>query len=129
MRISPLRIQLPHLQGGCDALGVLGASSATYWRLAVMLVLATSLAGCAAHYSADVVASPYGFFSGIWHGIVFPYSLITNLVSWFLGLLGIELLRDIQIVGRPNTGFFFYYIGFMAGLSVYGGAGQAAKAR
>src|SRR5689334_5941407 len=99
----------------------------TTWRFASALALTFLLAGCASHYPPGASESPYGLFSGIWHGLVFPYSLMTNLVSWLLSLFGINLLQDIQIVGRPNTGFFFYYIGFMIGLSAYGGAGHAAK--
>ena len=79
--------------------------------------------GCATHYTQEVYSDPYGFFSGIWHGIIFPYALIANIVSWFLSLFGIEFLSNIQIIGQPNTGFLFYYIGFVLGLSVYSGAG------
>ena len=61
-------------------------------------------------------------FTGI-RRFIFPYALIANIISWFLSLFGVEFLSDIQIIGRPNTGFFFYYIGFLLGLSAYGGAG------
>ena len=59
-------------------------------------------------------------FSGIWHGIVFPYALLTNLVSWLLSLFGVEFLSNIELIGRPNTGVFFYYVGFALGLSANG---------
>lgn len=78
------------------------------------------VAGCARHFTPEAYAEPYGFFSGIWHGIVFPYALLTNLVSWLLSLFGIPFLSTIEIIGRPNTGVFFYYIGFVFGLSAYG---------
>ena len=85
-----------------------------------VLVLVAAISGCASHYSPDVVSDPYGFISGIWHGMVFPYALCTNIVSWSMALLGFSFLDSIQIIGRPNTGFW-YYAGFALGLSAYGG--------
>jgi hypothetical protein len=84
------------------------------------------LASCARHYTPEAVAEPYGFFSGIWHGFVFPYALFANLLSWLLSLFGFDVLSSVEIIGRPNTGFFFYYVGFFLGFSVYGG-GTAAR--
>lgn len=95
-----------------------------YLFLFITLLL---LSGCAKHYTFEAYSDPYGFFSGIWHGFIFPYALIANLVSWALSLFGISFLADVQIIGRPNTGFFFYYIGFFLGLSSYGGAGAANR--
>jgi hypothetical protein len=90
----------------------------TYSCVALAAII---LAGCAHHYDADAVADPYGFFAGIWHGIIFPLTLVANIVSWVLSLIGISLWENIQIVGRPNTGVF-YYIGFVIGLSSLSGA-------
>ena len=81
------------------------------------------LSGCANHYTPEAYSDPYGFFGGIWHGFIFPCALFANIVSWFLYLFGVDFLSNIQIIGRPNTGFFFYYIGFFIGLSAWGGAG------
>lgn len=82
------------------------------------------LAGCASHYGS-AAADPYGFFFGIWHGLISPYAVIANLLSWALGLAGISFPDSVQIIGRPNTGFF-YYLGFFFGLVPYsGGAAQA----
>jgi len=91
-------------------------------RHLLVVITLLLLSGCANHYTPEAYSDPYGFFSGIWHGFIFPYALFANIISWFLSLFGIEFLADIQIIGRPNTGFFFYYIGFLLGLSVYGGA-------
>lgn len=88
-----------------------------------VVLLLLLLSGCAKHYTPEAYSDPYGFFSGIWHGLIFPYTLLANVISWLLSLFGIEFLSDVQIIGRPNTGFFFYYIGFLLGLSAYGGAG------
>lgn len=76
------------------------------------------LNGCANHNTPEVFGDPYGFFSGIWHGLIFPFAVFVNLISWFLSLLGISFLAGVEIVGRPNTGLF-YYIGFILGLCPY----------
>lgn len=88
------------------------------------LALLLAMSGCAAHYSAEAVQDPYGFWSGIWHGIVFPIALLANIVSWVVSLVGISFLDSIQIIGRPNTGFW-YYAGFVLGLSAVGGGGAS----
>jgi hypothetical protein len=62
------------------------------------------LTGCAHHYTAESVADPYGFFYGIWHGFIFPFSV----VGWLL-------FDGVQIIGRPNSGLW-YYVGFGVGL-------------
>lgn len=96
-------------------------------RARLILVVAIAmpvLTACATHYTPDAVTDPYGFWSGIWHGIVFPYALIANIVSWIASLAGISFLQGIQIIGLPNTGLT-YYIGFGLGILAYGGAGSA----
>lgn len=90
------------------------------WRTALLVVLLLGLGGCARHYTG--VNDPYGFWSGIWHGLVFPYALLANVVSWMLGVVGIDFKSSIQLVGRPNTGLFFYWIGYVLGLGTYGGS-------
>ena len=87
------------------------------------LLLLCALTGCARHYSAEAVAEPYGFLFGLWHGLVCPYALMANLVSWGAGLVDVELMRSIEVVGRPNTGFW-YYCGFVFGLGAYGGGAK-----
>ena len=92
-------------------------------RYATVLAITSTLllVGCATHYAPESSADPYGFFFGIWHGILFPLSLLANVLSWLLSLLGISFLDEVAIVGRPNTGVFFYYVGFAIGLSAYSG--------
>ena len=82
-----------------------------------------SLSGCARHYSAETAADPYGFFSGFWHGLLFPFAVVANVVSWLLSVVGISFLNSVEIVGRPNTEFVFYYVGFFLGLSSYSAGG------
>jgi len=80
--------------------------------LSVFVILV--LGGCASHYSLETIADPYGFFSGLWHGAIATLTIAVNIISWILSLAGISFLQDIQIIGRPNTGFF-YYTGFAIG--------------
>lgn len=84
----------------------------------ISITLLLALSGCASHYAPDYVPDPYGLFSGIWHGMLFPIALLANLVSWSVSLVGISFLDSIQIIGRPNTGFW-YYVGFLIGLCGY----------
>jgi hypothetical protein len=82
-------------------------------NIAFFLILLL-LSGCAAHYSTEAVSDPYGLFSGIWHGAISGLTITVNVISWFLSLGGIDFFSSVQIIGRPNTGFF-YYIGFAIG--------------
>ena len=91
-------------------------------NLGLAIFLLMVLAGCASHYSPKNIADPYGFFSGIWHGAIAILTITVNIISWVLSLVDISFLQDIQIIGRPNTGLF-YYIGFAIGffwLSLFG---------
>lgn len=79
-----------------------------------LICVGASLAGCATHNAQDVIQSPYGFFSGLWHGAIATLTITVNITSWLFSLFGIDFLKDVQIIGRPNTGFF-YYLGFFFG--------------
>lgn len=90
-----------------------------------MLLAALLVSGCARHYTPEAVEDPYGFFWGIWHGLVFPLAVIANLLSWLASLIGVDFLEAIELIGRPNTGFW-YYVGFAMGLlSAAGGSSQS----
>lgn len=123
------------------------------WRYLSIATVIMLLSGCAQHYISVPESDYYGFFSGIWHGVTFPFALLAHFIYWaiylilkvislmlsILSLMGISIddsndikmilfldslfgneLRDnIQFIGRPNTGFFFYYIGFFLGISVW----------
>ena len=86
----------------------------------IVLPQSAFVTGCAAHYSSDAASDPYGFFSGVWHGLIFVFALIANVISWVCSLMGISLFESIEIIGRPNTGFW-YYVGFAIGLMSAGG--------
>jgi hypothetical protein len=86
-----------------------------YSRLLVLCVFATFIiSGCATHYAPNILADPYGFFSGLWHGSIATITISVNLLSWFASLLGFDIFSDIKIIGRPNTGFM-YHFGFAVG--------------
>ena len=99
------------------------AHATNYDRAGLLLAIAAALvlAGCARHYTPESARDPFGFFSGIWHGLVLPYALLANIISWLLSLTNVDFMSNIQLIGRPNTGFF-YYVGFALGLFSYGGA-------
>lgn len=78
-------------------------------------ILLLSLAGCAHHYTREASADPYGFLSGLWHGFIVCCSVLGVFISWCAGLFGIDVLSSVQIIGRPNTGFW-YYVGFAVGI-------------
>ena len=59
----------------------------------------------------------YGFFSGIWHGFCFTFSLLGKLFGFEIGLYA-----------EHNTGFF-YWVGFILGLGSLGGGGTSARNR
>jgi hypothetical protein len=85
-------------------------------RKLILILGVILLSSCASHYAPEVLADPYGFFSGLWHGMISPITITVNVISWLLSVIGISLLTDIQIIGRPNTGFGYYagfFIGFM----------------
>ena len=83
-------------------------------RILLAGFLMSALAGCAAHYTPETISDPYGFLSGLWHGAIATLTITVNIISWLLSLVGIEFLRDIQIIGRPNSGLF-YHLGFIIG--------------
>lgn len=83
-------------------------------NLIISVFVVLVLTGCASHYAPENINDPYGFFSGIWHGAIATLTITVNIISWFLSLFGISFFQDIQIIGRPNTGFF-YYTGFAMG--------------
>lgn len=90
-------------------------------RLLLILFSVATLAGCATHYAPDNMGDPYGFFSGLWHGLIAILAIIINIFSWVLSLVGIDVLQDIQIIGRPNTGPLYYWgfaLGFLTNVSL-----------
>lgn len=71
------------------------------YKIAGLLILVVLLTGCT--FAGTQPDETPGFFMGIWHGIIAPFTLI---VRWF---------TDIQMYAIPNTGFT-YDLGFILGL-------------
>ena len=94
-------------------------------RIFLIAVFSFLLVGCATHYVNASVYEPYGFFSGILHGFLFPFELLAVIFSWIVSIFNINLLPDVTLVGKPNTGWG-YGIGYFIGLIGAAGFGQEA---
>ncbi len=80
-------------------------------RLAAAVALAFLLAACA-HQVPDAVSKADdvpGFWWGLWHGFIFPWSWIGSLFS-----------DNIAVYAVPNRGAW-YDFGFFVGITVLGG--------
>lgn len=84
-------------------------------RLWTALLTVFLLASCAHQPRMPLVESP-GFFMALVHGLVAPIALVASLFT------------DVRIYAYPNTGGW-YDLGFLLGLSAWGGGGAAAARR
>ncbi len=85
----------------------------TYLILVILL-----LSACAHVIPIEkcITDKPYGFWSGLWHGIIAPISFIVSLFK-----------ADIAVYGINNNGAW-YNLGFLLGVAiVFGGGGHQAK--
>lgn len=80
----------------------------------LLLVLMTS---CAANEPVDecLTGQTYGFFWGIWHGIIAPISLVISIFD-----------EEVAMFAVNNTGFF-YGLGFLIGSGGWGILASKAK--
>ena len=90
-------------------------------KIGIVLPLFALMTGCAAHYTNGSGQDPYGFLSGLWHGLIFFFALLACAISWACSVVGISFLDSVELVGRPNTGLW-YYVGFALGLMSAGGS-------
>jgi len=61
---------------------------------------------------------PYGFFFGVWHGVIAPVSFVLSV-----------FFEDIAMYAVNNTGGW-YDFGFVLGAGIlFGGGGKASKSR
>ena len=72
-------------------------------RVWVPVVLILSIAGCGFATTGYSTYDPPGFFHGVWHGLIAPWSLI------------LRLFFDIKMYAFPNSGWF-YDLGFFIGM-------------
>jgi len=80
-------------------------------RIATATLLMLLLAACATQIPAGVASGPDvpGFWWGLWHGFIFPWSWIGSLLS-----------DEIAVYAVPNRGGW-YDAGFFLGVTVLGG--------
>jgi hypothetical protein len=83
--------------------------------MALLLVL---LSGCVPGDGSITAAKPAGFFSGIWHGWIAPFSLIYSLFN-----------GNIHIYEVYNTGFWYDLGYYMAIISGFGGLALSRRNR
>ena len=88
------------------------------WLLLIlMLVMAMLLlSGCVPGDGSKSPDDPAGFFSGVWHGWIAPFSLIYSLFN-----------SRISIYEVYNTGFWYNLGYYMAIVSGFGGLSLARK--
>lgn len=70
----------------------------------LILLLATGCANVSPHVEMCITSNSYGFWSGLWHGIVAPFSFIGSLFS-----------DDIAVYAYNNNGSW-YDFGFLLGV-------------
>jgi hypothetical protein len=77
-------------------------------------ILMISLSSCAPE---GYTHKEYGFFAGIWHGMIFIIALIGKLFGADIGLYAVH-----------NSGFF-YWFGYIIGILFLGGGGGGTVSR
>ena len=78
-------------------------------KIVLILILLLSVTSCA---SAGVTQYEYGFFAGVWHGLILPFSAIGSLFN-----------SDIGIVASTNNGIPYYSgwgVSILISLGFYG---------
>jgi len=83
----------------------------------VCLLMALLFAGCADVTPIEdcVVDAPYGFWSGLWHGVIAPVSFVGSLFS-----------DEIAMYAVNNNGGW-YDFGFVVGAGILFGSGNRAS--
>ncbi|MDG1277642.1 MAG: hypothetical protein P8O16_10200 [Algoriphagus sp.] len=93
----------------------------TYLKsLLTFLVILVLFSSCAEVTNIEdcVTDEPYGFFFGVWHGIIAPVSFVRSV-----------FFDDIAMYGVNNTGGW-YDFGFVLGAGIlFGGGGKASNSR
>lgn len=80
-------------------------------RCATVLLIPLVLMGCASQPSPGGYGVP-GFFSGILHGFLMPFSLVGSIVM------------DIRIYAYPNSGGW-YDLGYFLGVCIIAGSAES----
>ncbi len=83
----------------------------------LLALLIFILTGCAQALPIEecLDVAPYGFFGGLWHGLIAPFSFIVSL-----------FMDDVALYAINNNGSW-YDFGFVLGAGIlFGGGGKAA---
>jgi hypothetical protein len=84
----------------------------------ILLLLLFSSCAEVANIEDCVTDEPYGFFFGVWHGVIAPVSFVLSV-----------FFDDIAMYAVNNTGGW-YDFGFVLGAGIlFGGGGKASKSR
>lgn len=86
--------------------------------LLMFATMALIMTACAEAVPVEDCVSdePYGFFGGLWHGIIAPVSFV------------ISLFKDDVAMYAVNNSGGWYDFGFVLGAGIlFGGSGKAAK--
>ena len=82
----------------------------------MMILLMVALSGCVPGDGANSQAKLAGFFTGVWHGWIAPFSLIYSIFN-----------RGIRIYEVFNTGILYDLGYYMAIISGFGGLTMSRK--
>lgn len=86
-------------------------------RISLLALFIIILTGCAKTIPIEecLEVAPYGFFGGLWHGFIAPFSFIVSL-----------FMDDFALYAVNNSGSW-YDFGFVLGAGIlFGGGGKAA---
>jgi hypothetical protein len=86
-------------------------------RISLLALFIIILTGCAQTIPIEecLEVAPYGFFGGLWHGFIAPFSFIVSL-----------FMDDVALYAVNNSGSW-YDFGFVLGAGIlFGGGGKAA---
>jgi len=81
-------------------------------RALLIAIAIISLVSCA---PGEVTTKEYGFFYGLWHGIILPIAVIGKMFSMEHGIYAVN-----------NSGTW-YWIGYFIGLLIIGVGGSSAR--
>jgi hypothetical protein len=94
----------------------------SFFLMVIGIIVFVLLSGCANNEPVQecVEGIQYGFWGGLWHGIIAPVDFV------------ISLFRDDFIIYAPNNNGVWYALGFIigsGGWGFFGGKGMGRKRR
>jgi hypothetical protein len=84
----------------------------------MMVILLMLITSCAPGDGANSAENPAGFFSGVWHGWIAPFTLVISLFN-----------KNIGIYEVNNVGFWYNFGYYMAIISGFGGLALSRRKR